>query len=106
MTIRTAARDEQSEPEDVEPNGYVRLTSAKTGTIDLRIDMLPLVRDWQHHTRPTGWVQGVSRYGAVLDFWWPDIREIEVRTPEAIANEFRIDGAYARVVRDDDDSWK
>lgn len=105
MTIKAAARDTTPEPEDVEPNGYVRLVSAETGVIDLRADMLPLIR--HHQSVDTeGWVSMISRYGAPIDFRWQDIREIEVRSPEVIANETRIDGAYARVFEVRDKPWQ
>lgn len=105
MTIKTAATDRTPEPEDVEPHGYVRLVSVETGTIDLRADMLSAVR--QHQRDETvGWVAMVSRYGAPLDFRWQDIREIEIRTPEVIANEMRIDGAYERVFESREKPWQ
>ena len=105
MSLRTLLRDDAPEPEDVEPEGFIRLQSIETGTIDLQADQLPLIREMEMNP-PTGWVSLIGRYGAQHDFLWSDIREVEVKTAEAIAREFCIDRSYMSVHKSEDEPWK
>jgi len=112
----TLALQQIARPEDLEPRGYVRLQSYTTGSIVAHIDELPRIRMAQRASdaRTVGWLSLHSRSGGTVDVWWPDVREIEVRTVESIAREQQINRAfedamqrgYADDEADDGDEWK
>lgn len=119
----TRALQDVARPEDIEPRGYVRLQSVTTGSIAVHIDELPRIRLAQSvdDPRTVRWLSLQSRSGGLVDVWWPDVREIEVRTIDSIAREHQINRAFEDAVThgydgeagddddgdgDDGDEWK
>ncbi len=114
----TRALQDVTLPEHLEPRGYVALQLMTTGAVVVHIDELPRIRLAQSATDPraVGWLSVRTRSGGLADVWWPDVREIEVRTVDSIAREHQINRAYEAALEmgyagyaddaDDGDAWK
>lgn len=114
----TRALQDVARPEDLEPRGYVRLQSISTGSIPVHIDELPRIRLAQSADDPrtVRWLSLQTRSGGLIDVWWPDVREVEVRTVTSIAREHQINRAFEVAMHegygnddddeDDGDDWK